>query len=256
ACNGHEEFLRWLLQRLLEMLQGSGRTLKAFNPVQLLEGAAEGCGLATLQWLHQRWPTLQLQSTTSRAQEQQFPMGLRRVQRLLCAAARSPTPDWRVKMEWLEGFLQQQQQQLNEGHELSNVCQAVMSHPAEAAKRLIWLQQRGFSVSTTAALLSACENGCLEAVQVLLPQGLSAEAVNPAAKAAVLGGHLAILQGLHGYRLLEHADGAHMLELAVGAGNMNIATWLVEVLGIELHDENGELLTKAASRSGSVEMIA
>ncbi|GLI64782.1 hypothetical protein VaNZ11_008186 [Volvox africanus] len=257
ACSGCEEFLRWLLQRLLEILQVSGRTLRALNPVDLLEGAAEGCGLATLQWLHQQLSTLQLMSTPNRNQEQQLPLSLRRVQRLLSAAARSRRPDWRAKLKWLEELWQQQQQQFNEGHGVPDVCQAVMSHPTEAAERLIWLQQRGYSVSTETALVAACENGCMEAVQVLLSQGLSADAaMNPAAKAAVNGGHLTILQALHSYRPLERADGAHMLELAVGGGHVNIVTWLVEVLGIGLRDGYGELLTKAASRSGRAEMIA
>ncbi|GIL64091.1 hypothetical protein Vafri_18066 [Volvox africanus] len=256
ACSGREEFLRWLLQRLLELPQVSGCTLRAFNPIHLLEGAAEGCRLATLQWLHQQLPKLQLLSTPNRNQEQQLPLSLKRVQRLLGAAARSPTPDWRAKLEWLED-LWQQRQQFNEVHEVPDVCQAVMSHPTEAAERLMWLQQRGYSVSTGTALVTACKNGCMAAVQVLLSQGLSADAaMSPAAKAAVMGGHLAILQALHGFRPLERTDGVYMLEVAAGGGHVKIVAWLVEVLGIGLGDGYGELLTKAASRSGSVEMIA
>ncbi|KXZ45249.1 hypothetical protein GPECTOR_56g345 [Gonium pectorale] len=237
AKGGHVAVLDFMVSRCGDKLQRGNRNSDKWG---ILADVAEGCGLATLQRLTREW--------TDEGEEDKE-AGLLRGD-VLAAAAGSPTPDWRAKVEWLEsqGF--------------TRTCQAFATavEQPDALERFAWLAQRGYPRQPSREelqepLVAAAETGNLEAVLFLAegrPDSEDQAWAADAADAAAGEGHLHVLQALHaaGWRF----DAQEASRCAAAGGHLHVVAWLVETpdLGAPL---DGELYRHAA-RSGSVELVA
>ncbi|PNH03687.1 hypothetical protein TSOC_010218 [Tetrabaena socialis] len=196
----------------------------------LLAAAAEGCDLAALQGLHHRAAMWLPHNSSYR-------------DNVLASAAGSPKPDWRSKVEWLEG----------QGYpRTAAVCQDAVMQPGALA-RLEWLRQRGYPLSSLVAACAAWD-GNLDALRFVLDEGVVLELVdlNTAVDTAVQQGHPALLQVLHarGYDL----SSSCLPSVTRRIGHLPVVAWLVETLGaaavLSVHT------FAAAARSGSVQVVA
>ncbi|PNH08244.1 Ankyrin repeat domain-containing protein [Tetrabaena socialis] len=217
---------------LMDWLLGSARIPHVPG---LLEGAAVGVDLPTLQRLHQTYACGSGE-------------GLGREERLdvLAAAAASPTADWRAKVEWLEG----------QGcARTADTCVRAAELP-DGQARLEWLRQRGYPLSAE-VVVEAARGGNVDALQYVLAEGVQVDArsAQRAASGAALDGHLAVLQALlhapgFGIPALRSADAALN---AAHNGHMPVVVWLAEVLGA------AKVLTvevaECAASSGSMELL-
>ncbi|PNH08243.1 Ankyrin repeat domain-containing protein, partial [Tetrabaena socialis] len=217
---------------LMDWLLGSDRIPHVPG---LLEGAAAGVDLPTLQRLHH-------------THTYGFCESLDREERLavLAAAAASPTADWRAKVEWLEG----------QGFSRTAATCARAAGLPDGRARLEWLRQRGYPLSAEVAV-DAASGGNVDALQYVLAEGAQIDAwsARRAASGAALGGHLAVLQALL------HAPGfgipalrsASVAPAAATNGHMPVVVWLADVLGA------AEVLTVEvagrAAGSGSMELL-
>ncbi|PNH05853.1 Ankyrin repeat domain-containing protein, partial [Tetrabaena socialis] len=192
----------------------------------MLQGAAGGCDLPTLQRLHQ-------------AHVDTLPGGLPALygQEILSAAACSLTADWQAKVEWLEA----------QGYpQTTSTCFEAALKPA-ALPRLQWLRQRGYPLNSYVAA-SAAAAGNVEALQYVLGQGVEVNA--HMMRGAAEGGHMAVMEVLHASGVLVREDA---IRAAAAAGHLPAVAWLVERLGA------GAALTThmfaAAARAGSMELL-
>ncbi|KXZ45383.1 hypothetical protein GPECTOR_55g289 [Gonium pectorale] len=226
ARGGHVGLMEWLQQVRPQL--NVHTTSPAWEKRKLVEGAADGCDLATLQ---QQWGDGDL--LDERAKEE-----------ALVAAAGSPTPDWAAKVEWLEaqGCLK----------DLGAAAAAAVC--SDAASRLAWLQGRGYPLGT-GTVCTAAEVGNLAAVQYLLEEaGVEEDGSYPetATFIAAREGHLEVLQALHSADWCFDAE--DMVLEAAENGHLHVLAWLVELEGEEWLGSGSDLLT-AAARSGNMELL-
>ncbi|GLC39739.1 hypothetical protein PLESTB_001957600 [Pleodorina starrii] len=220
---GHAGLVDWLWEQRPDR-DGDG---SPHDALALLQGVVEGCDLAAVQ---------RLASDTAAARELLFHLqrGQPLVHRddeweplhpdlakgvLLSAVGRSPTPDWRTKVLWLE---------LGQGWRSVEVAwtrpSGSYSQTDDALDRLLWLRSRGHRVSndtltaaavaaddseglrklveemrlpmrTDAACLMAAERGCLAALQYLV-EHRGARLNSECAVIAFRGGHVKVLDYL------------------------------------------------------------
>ncbi|PNH00955.1 hypothetical protein TSOC_013184 [Tetrabaena socialis] len=247
ARGGHAELCEWLLahsaadrQRAAAGAAVGGhvglveRLLGGDSPdAQVLEGAAAGCDLPTLQRLYGAYlrgrgvgalPMYRLRPSVARP--------------IASAAAASPTPDWRAKVEWLEarGFPR-----------TADACVSAAKRP-DAPSRLAWLRGRGYPLGEGTALRAAGA-GNLEALQFAAEQGVVAD--GRAMDLEAQGGHVGVMQWLH-------ARGLAVGEGAVGAaaegGHPRAVAWLVVTLAAA--DRLTASVFAVAARAGSVWLLA
>ncbi|PNH07776.1 Ankyrin repeat domain-containing protein [Tetrabaena socialis] len=230
ARGGHVGLMDWLLQRC-------GPRCSWGSPASLLEGAAEGCDLPTLQRLHGTYV------------QGGHPAAARLPTGILAAAAGSPTPDWEAKVEWLEGL----GAAATSSHE---ACTRAASCP-DALDRLTWLRARGYQWDWQATRAAAVA-GNVGALRYLLAEGCDVADGTFAASAGA--GQLASLQALHAHfsTAIASAAWSAAVSSAARAGQLPVVAWLLEV---EVGDP-GETLAleachmEAAAESGSVELLA
>ncbi|KAG2499254.1 hypothetical protein HYH03_002833 [Edaphochlamys debaryana] len=225
AAEGHTQLMEWLLQQ-------PSRPVQALVLLpSLLASAARGCPLQALQALwggSQHWL---LRVEPRRAL-------------LPPAAAASPTPDWRQKVEWLES--QGCPRTEEAAAEVASLCP-----DAEAPGRLAWLRARRYPV-TPAAVRAAAAAGRARTLRWLL-----SEAVRPpdtqASGLAAQGGHLAALRELQAARCPMAPFSTALL--AASAGSLETLEWLEGVFGAAALDL-GERAVEGGLRAGSAEVAA
>ncbi|KXZ44125.1 hypothetical protein GPECTOR_73g646 [Gonium pectorale] len=230
ARGGHVGLMEWLQERRPHMRLIEKTAAEPDAQLLLLEGAAHGCDLATLQRLWRASGALR-----SREEGCGGPT-------LAAAAAGSPTPDWAAKVKWLEA----------QGCPRGSAAQAAAACP-DAPARLAWLRGRGFPVNES-TVVAAARSGNVAAVQYLLAEvGVAPAGRSTAPAYAAQGGHLAALQALHaaGWGV----GASHTSRTAAARGHLHVLAWLVGTFGGEAVVLDAELLARAA-RSGSVELLA
>ncbi|KXZ48032.1 hypothetical protein GPECTOR_31g396 [Gonium pectorale] len=188
--------------------------------------------------------------------------------RLQSAAARSSTPDWRAKLQWLEVL------EPEEGYDRQRAdCTAAAAAAAAAAactdsdevagngsgcgaaviSRLDWLRGRGYRVDPDGAAAAAADVGAAAALQRLLAAGArpleGCAGFSPVA--AARAGFVEVLAAL-----AAHGVPLRVADVAVAAaerGQLGVVQWAVRELGAE---PRAPLLVLAAAGSGSVALIA
>ncbi|GLC41784.1 hypothetical protein PLESTM_001239200 [Pleodorina starrii] len=235
CCSGREDFMQWLLTELGGL---------AFSDcLSLLTSAAEYLSLAALQRL---WEQLMAGHHGSELQQQLEVLILTAPDAILAAAARSTTPDWQDKVEWLEG--------LGFPRIASAWDSAVQAGNGDAAEaRLQWLRGRGYPLETAVAD-TAVRVGNLAALRFLVEQAEVRPTgdQSPVTEAARRG-HLAVLQYLHANGL--PVNTRSVAEEAARAGRLPLVAWAVEGLGVAPADGAASLLDCAAA-SGNLELMA
>ncbi|PNH05614.1 hypothetical protein TSOC_008091 [Tetrabaena socialis] len=219
----------------------------------LLEAAASGCDLATLQRLHAAHPPgdgccATLAADDARQQQQQPALPLREAhrRRIVTAAAASPTADWQAKVEWLPG----------RGYPLRTAdCSALAALP-DAAARCAWLRARGVPLRAGLAT-EAARAGNVEALSWLLAEGVGVED-GEAVLAAASAGQLGALQALHAHGCAFPPDSVCA---AARSGSLPTVAWLVEVLASQQAGQAGQqhltpLVFSYAVMSGCMELLA
>ncbi|GLC52197.1 hypothetical protein PLESTB_000593900 [Pleodorina starrii] len=277
ARGGHEGLMLWLL----DLVQQQGDPAAAHIDAEyLLEHVAAGLGLEALQRMHhqllERPAHLQQQEQEDEQQaeqedeqqqaeqedeqqqaeqedeqqqaeedvgwEQQV-LALLKHGWILAAAAGSPTPDWKAKVEWLEGL----------GYPRfgdASIRAANIGPAGNAVGRLQWLHGRGYPMEEYAAKLAA-ENGDSAALQFLLEQaGVLTHDID--CMEVAWKGHLDILQYLHGRG--KPLINAMVARSAASGGHLHVVVWAVETLGVT-PDNTGDLLDRAAT-SGNIELMS
>ncbi|GLC47055.1 hypothetical protein PLESTB_001273800 [Pleodorina starrii] len=254
---GHVSLMRRLLRHRPDRQESTGIKFP-----QLLEAYAEGCDLATFQKLHAEF----LQRRAGRAAA---PVVRRAV---LAAAARSPTPDWRAKVEWLEA----------QGYPRAAVAAAdavaataTTAAAADGHERLTWLRQRGYpllaprdAAATKQTLQAIGRDGDVALLQYLLselPPAQRRAHAGDIAEAAAGAGRLEVLRELLRHPAVEGAGGLRadadaarrLVRAAAEGGHLAVVAWAAEE---ELRDLlcssrfPGPLLNEAAL-SGCVELL-
>ncbi|KXZ42674.1 hypothetical protein GPECTOR_125g507 [Gonium pectorale] len=253
ARGGHAALSEWLLQwfeaRVPARADASDRRSLTRVRGLVLLGLAHCCDLATLQRYWRRWADA-LQALRS-AKE-----------RLLGAAAGSPTPDWAAKVEWLEA----------EGCPKCEDAAWNAAAASDAPARLTWLRDRGYAIGPLAFHVAA-RAGNLEAMQLLRPTHgtVGANGGNAGGEAgdneydeleeqalSALGaatmGRQDVLQALHdaGCAL----DLMHIkIHAARSTGQLPVLAWLLQEYGPDRLGLDEPLFTSAAG-SGSVGLLA
>ncbi|GLC45460.1 hypothetical protein PLESTM_001738200 [Pleodorina starrii] len=239
AWGGQEDLMQWLLTEL----QGR-RDVALFHLCwPLLRAAAGHLSLAALQRL---WQQLMSGHHGSKLQQQLEQLNQEHRGDILAAAARSTTPDWQAKVEWLEG--------LGYPRKAEACDSAVRAGDGDAAvARLQWLRGRGYPLDAAVAD-AAVDFGNLAALRFLVEQaGVQPTGDQFRVTAAARQGHLAVLQYLHARGLPLYAPC-----VAVGAaamGHLPLVAWAVEDLGVAPADGEDSLLDRAAA-SSNIELMS
>ncbi|KXZ42879.1 hypothetical protein GPECTOR_113g291 [Gonium pectorale] len=249
ARAGHAQVLERMVQRYREHAPLRPRSDGVWD---LVCAVAEGCDLATLRRFFVElldpdgdWDDLELWEGDDELWIEEA-----RVM-MVEAAARSHTPDWRAKLEWLEsrGFPQTWE-----------AFTSAAERP-DALERFAWLAQRGYprrpevdgdDDGYAASLRAAAATGNSAAI-LFLADGMPADVKFALVwGAAARQGHLHVLQALHAAGRCVGACGA--ARVAARSGHLHVLAWLVEApdLGVQLDEE----LFHAAATSGSVELLA
>ncbi|GLC46021.1 hypothetical protein PLESTB_001027100 [Pleodorina starrii] len=217
---------------------------------ELLEGAAEGCDLATVMWLHRTWlepeePDLAPQNAAAPGNnnnnnQQQQQGGVNLLSRaardaVMAAAAASPTPDWRAKVEWLRarGYPSPHSACIR-------VAAAAASSLPDAAARLGWLVQQGFRLQDRSVAAALVSSRRVDLLGFLQEQPSASRLLNLVARKAteekdgVESGFLRELVA-RGARLC----GTRWLEAFASSGDVEAAEWLLETLGGKQSGEGG-----------------
>ncbi|PNH02876.1 hypothetical protein TSOC_011106, partial [Tetrabaena socialis] len=237
ARGGHVGLMDWLLLHIADEP----------DVFHLLQSAAEGCDLPTLQRLHRD----HLDSNGG-----ELPAGFYNggpynyiehfSSTVFSRGVASPTADWQEKLVWLEG------------RQSVVTCDGALER-ADWRSRLEWLQQRGYPLNVHTAAHEAVQLGNVDALQYLLAEGAAVPSGprHPASAADprppwLLSRDLMTLKVLH-----EYAGNVGMLNALIAAasqGCLATVTWLVGVLGADnvLFPE----LLVAAARSGCFELLA
>ncbi|PNG99301.1 hypothetical protein TSOC_014923, partial [Tetrabaena socialis] len=202
ACGGHVGLMDWLLQR-----HGLERDRRA--AATLLVAAAKGCDLPTLQRLYHTYPP---QAAAGG--------GPARLGFVLTSAAGSPTPDWKAKVEWLEGL----GAAASSSHD---ACTKAATCP-DALDRLTWLRGRGYPWCLEGDR-SSRSRGQPGRAEVPAGGGLPVDGLVDFTWEAVAGaGQLAALQALlaHSSTFTVAAACPSLLLEAAESGNMELLAWL------------------------------
>ncbi|PNH11604.1 Ankyrin repeat domain-containing protein [Tetrabaena socialis] len=231
ARGGHVGLMDWILVQTaaVDCLWAADAHIGGRH---VLEAAAAGCDLPTLQRLHHTY-------LDSCGRE----LPVVNQERVVVAAAGSPTADWRDKVEWLGA----------QGYPRSELACGEAAERVDGRERLEWLQQQGYLL-TAYVFSRAARHGNVDAMEFLRAQGvqMSGELVLVSAPyAAAEGGHLAALKVLHahGARI-----GIMTVACAAEQGHLPVVAWLVETLGATLALTASVSLF--AAHSGSAELLA
>ncbi|PNH10621.1 Superoxide dismutase [Mn], mitochondrial, partial [Tetrabaena socialis] len=241
AEGGHQDVCEWLLANGCPWSEeAAGKTARGghvglvdwllatgHDSYSLVEDAAAGCDLPTLQRLHTTHLTEPLCEVAK-----DFAMA---------AAAGSLTADWHAKVEWLE----------EQGYPANAVACAEAVKQPDWRGRLEWLQQRGYPLDEGVPV-AAAEAGTLDALLYVLESGVVLDdyIADHAAEKAATGGHLAVLQALHARGF----DIAGAATAAAGGGHLPVVAWLVEVLGAD--KVLSAQVFASAVKSGNMELLA
>ncbi|GFR45459.1 hypothetical protein Agub_g6856 [Astrephomene gubernaculifera] len=231
ACGGHVGLMEWLLQLCPP---GAPPCLARY----VVQAAAVGCGLADLQRLHHAWLGVEEQQGNPDAGQFARYVEIHK-SCTLAAAARSRTPDWQAKVEWLEA----------RGYPKSVMACSDVAACADAEDRLKWLHSRGYPLPPLIILERLAAEGSCQALQYLLGAGMRPPAAC-SRRAAAAGGQLAALQLLHDHGCPMDAD---TVRAAASAGHLHVLVWLVEVMGDELLLDVEVFI--AAAQSGNLELL-
>ncbi|GLC38870.1 hypothetical protein PLESTM_000789000 [Pleodorina starrii] len=228
AHSGHVALIEWMLQRCHLLMKTSARGLPSeWNVGWLLAAVAHGCTLPVLQRLYSEWvePPHSGQGLGDRRDS------------ILAAAAGSPTPDWRAKVEWLE--------QLGFTRTAVASCDAADLPDPDALERLQWLRQRGYPLHDDAAFHAAVD-GKLTALDYLLSEGVPRLHIDQVEEVA-RGGHLAALQALHARGWISSKAARYaVFRAALEVGHVHVAAWCVEALGCSVVPLLGRVGVKAS----------
>ncbi|GFR44807.1 hypothetical protein Agub_g6143 [Astrephomene gubernaculifera] len=223
ARGGHMGLAEMLLGRRVHSADSDDEALAA--------AVAEGCDLPTLQRFCQ-----DLRPHPEEAREHvepQLPQQLKRGKAIIAAAARSPTPDWRDKVGWLEA-----QGCRRDGE----ACKAAATCP-DALDRLVWLREQGYPVDNFSMAEVAQRSGNLAALEYLLANtDIHGVTIDPLVVAS--NGHLELLKvllALQRYRM----NAGDVAVAAARRGHLHVVAWLVEEEGV---DEGGRLLQRYGAR--------
>ncbi|GLC38873.1 hypothetical protein PLESTM_000789300 [Pleodorina starrii] len=234
AHSGHVALIEWMLQRCHPLMNARDRARglpSEWNVGWLLKSVAHGCTLPVLQRLYSKWEEL----LPGEPWLGEWVLRDRR-DAILAAAAGSPTPDWRAKVEWLE--------QLGFTCTDAASCQAVGLPDPDALERLQWLRQRGCPLHEDAAL-HASFTGKLTALDYLLSEGVPRLRIDQVEEVA-RGGHLAALQALHARGWISKAARRDVFWVALEVGHVHVAAWCVEALGCNVKPLLGRVGVKAS----------
>ncbi|GIL64969.1 hypothetical protein Vafri_18823 [Volvox africanus] len=236
ARGGHTDLMDWL---------GLLRPTPAMGTVKLdklMAAAAEGCELATFKGLYKEW----LGGFMGRLRATQF-LGQSTKARILAAAAGSPTPDWRAKVEWLEAL----------GLPKSPKAIAAAVLRTDGLERLLWLRERGYPLEIDqCAFQAAGRDGNIALVRYLLSELALYQFTGIAAEAAARAGHLDFLKAMHQVSPLDGAVVRNVVLQAARSGHFEVVTWAVRCPGQGVCDVRNDMgLLPAAAESGSVELL-
>ncbi|GLC40406.1 hypothetical protein PLESTB_000324000 [Pleodorina starrii] len=238
ARGGQEDLMQWLLTEL----QGRPNDDVYDHCWSLLRAAAECLSLAALQRL---WEQLMEGRHGSELQQQLEQLDEEDQGDILAAAARSTTPDWQAKVEWLEGLGYPRK---------ARACKSALwaGNGDAAVARLQWLRGRGYPLEAQVAD-AAVRVGSLAALRFLVEQaGVRPTGDEFHVTDAAAQGHLAVLQYLHASGL--PVDARSVAEEAARAGHLPLVAWAVESLGVAPADGAASLLDCAAA-SGNLELM-
>ncbi|KXZ45226.1 hypothetical protein GPECTOR_57g516 [Gonium pectorale] len=216
ACAGHVDLIEWLLAQRPELL-----TALMFVP-QLAQAAAIGFELEALQRLCLSWRQRGVWVLYASA---------------MLGALSSHTPDWRAKVEWLEG---EASARPHHGCDYAATC-------PDGQERVRYLRQHGHEVSQW-TLDAAARAGNAELVEELLAEG--PQMMSDAAWfSGLAGGNVQVL-----WTLAAADPGSlppYALSLAAEGGHLPAVVWVVEQKRWE-----GEFVTiSGIAASGSLEML-
>ncbi|PNH01891.1 hypothetical protein TSOC_012174 [Tetrabaena socialis] len=250
AEGGHVGLMEWL--RLAAQTHGADgsdvrQALDASDPVynSLLEGAAAGCDLATLQRLHH----IHVDSRAAPEPNSDDPDGEMAYKEregnylwnIIEHAAGSATADWQAKVEWLEA----------QGYPLNQDSYIRAAGQPDGRARVQWLRQRGYPLDMGVAD-SAAQAGDMELLEYVLGQGVEVDVSSGMMDEVVLSGDVAVME-------LLHARGAPIgkstVIKAAECGHLPAVAWLVERLAAA----GGALsagVFSAAAGAGSMELMA
>ncbi|KXZ45308.1 hypothetical protein GPECTOR_56g405 [Gonium pectorale] len=181
---GHTHIVEWMVRRRDEVMRLRYACVDAWV---LMRAVAEGCDLAALQRYF-------VELGRQEAGEEGVEDWLKEAIHVVAAAAGSPTPDWRAKVEWLE----------SRGFPRTPGAYTAAAKRPDALKRFGWLAQRGYPSrpedgygDEDAPLVVAASAGNAAALLFLAEGRPSGKDFTCMWCAAAAKGHLHVLQALH-----------------------------------------------------------
>ncbi|KXZ45319.1 hypothetical protein GPECTOR_56g416 [Gonium pectorale] len=240
AGAGHTHILEWMMRRCKGLELPEPHSGKAWD---LARAVAQGCDLAALQRC-----LVQLVGLDGAEEEDDEEWSDMVQISVVAAAAGSPKPDWRSKLEWLES------------QDFPKPWDTYMAaaENSDALERFAWLAQRGYprrseyGYDEEAPLMAAAAVGNVAAV-LFLAEGMPAgKDVDIVWRAAAAKGHLHVLQALH--TAGRRGGAQYAAHSAAINGHLHVVAWLVEMPGLGVVRDDD--LFKAAAVSGSVELLA
>ncbi|PNH02208.1 hypothetical protein TSOC_011845 [Tetrabaena socialis] len=235
ARGGHVGLMAWLQKRGNAVKKND--RYNPCDPYNILIAAAMGCDLRTLQRLYHTY--------LPRWNQGQVPAGRTMLadhhrEHVVGVAATSATPDWRAKVEWLEG----------QGCPPTADPAYFAARCPDAPDRLAWLRSRGYPL-TADAVTNAASSGNMEALQYLLAEGTPVD--GSAVGAAAEHGNLPAMQMLHAHG---SPITAGALRAAACAGSLPAVSWLLGLLGAEQQRAVLDAaLISTAARSGCLVLL-
>ncbi|EFJ44009.1 hypothetical protein VOLCADRAFT_95889 [Volvox carteri f. nagariensis] len=165
---------------------------------------------------------------------------------VLVAAASSPSPDWRAKVEWLEAKRYPRNPE---------VAAAAASLP-DGRDRLRWLQERGYPMGlfNSETFRKAGRAGNFPLVQYLLQEFVLYNFTRDAAEAAAEAGQLDFLKALHALCQLDSEASRSLALHACRSGHQAVVAWAVQELQYDVSGDPEAL--SAAAESGNVALMA
>ncbi|GLC49936.1 hypothetical protein PLESTB_000324800 [Pleodorina starrii] len=244
ARGGQADLMLWLLTELQNRPNvGVCDSLLCIVCGPWLVAPVESLSLAALQRL---WRQLMAGCHGSKLQQHLEQLNQEHRGAILAAAARSTTPDWQAKVEWLEEL----------GYpRTARACKAaVEAGNGDAVEaRLQWLRGRGYPLEAAVADAAVCE-GNLAALRFLVEQaGVRPTGNQMNVSIATELGHLAVLQYLHDSGL--PVDARSVAAGAAWAGHVPLVKWAVEGLGVAPADDGPASLLDHAAASGNLELM-
>ncbi|KXZ45309.1 hypothetical protein GPECTOR_56g406 [Gonium pectorale] len=231
---GHTHIVEWMVRRCEEFGQLEPSSDEAWD---LVRAIAKHCDLAALQ----RFLVQLAGPDVVEAVGGDWGQAIY----VMAAAAGSPTPDWRAKVEWLESL---------DFPQTWHAFTAAAKRP-DALERFAWLAQREYPQPGEGGhedLVAAATVGNEAAVLFLAEGRPDGADFTEVWCAAAEKRHLPVLQKMHAAGRRGHVrDTANA---AARNGHLHVLTWLVETpdLGVVLHED----LFEAAAASGSVGLLA